>query len=208
MLIDPKISSNFYLFLFYWPPNSSKNDLTLVPRPLEQQNNSWYILAGRRDGDLPDANEVIRVTSEQRLTISGPSHRQALGRSSSAGRSSGDLGAELLNHVLAFQVPDLDAGAGSGAQPVAVGREAQGVNCVGMVQGVQVLAVVEVPKHGFGVLAAGGAEGAVGGHGDGVQVATVSDVVGLELAVGQVPYLENRWKIVIHVKYLDVQSPG
>ena len=53
------------------------------------------------------------------------------------------------------------------------------------------LAVVEVPKHGFGVLAAGGAEGAVGGHGDGVQVATVSDVVGLELAVGQVPYLEN-----------------
>ena len=68
------------------------------------------------------------------------------------------------------------------------------------------LAVVEVPKHGFGVLAAGGAEGAVGGHGDGVQVATVSDVVGLELAVGQVPYLENRYRNVIHVKYLGVQS--
>ena len=41
---------------------------------------------------------------------------------------------------------------------------------------------VEVPEHGCAVLAAGGAEGAVGGDGDGVYVARVPDVVGLDAA--------------------------
>merc|ERR550517_1168405 len=59
-----------------------------------------------------------------------------------------------------------------------------------MVQGVEVLAVIEIPQHGLGVLASGSAEGAVGRHGDGVQVAGVADVVGLQLAVGQVPHLD------------------
>ena len=59
-----------------------------------------------------------------------------------------------------------------------------------MVEGVEVLAVIEVPEHGLGVLAAGGAEGAVGRHGDRVEVPGVADVVGLELAVGQVPHLD------------------
>ena len=59
-----------------------------------------------------------------------------------------------------------------------------------MVEGVEVLAVVEVPEHGLGVLAAGGAEGPVGRHGDRVEVPGVADVVGLQLAVGQVPHLD------------------
>ena len=42
----------------------------------------------------------------------------------------------------------------------------------------------------LGVLSAGGAEGSVGGHGDGVEVPGVADVVGLQLAVGQVPHLD------------------
>ncbi len=41
----------------------------------------------------------------------------------------------------------------------------------------------------LGVLATGCAEGTVGGHGDGVQIAGVTNVVGLQLAVGQVPHL-------------------
>lgn len=36
------------------------------------------------------------------------------------------------------------------------------------------------------------AQGAVGGDGDRVQVALVADVVGLQLAVGQVPHLAAR----------------
>lgn len=48
---------------------------------------------------------------------------------------------------------------------------------------------VEVPEHGGAVLAAGGAEGAVGGDGDGVDVAGVADVVGLDPAGGEFPDL-------------------
>ena len=58
-----------------------------------------------------------------------------------------------------------------------------------MIQSVQVLAIIEIPQHSFGVLAAGGAQRTVGRHGYGVQVSGVSDVVGLEPAVGQVPDL-------------------
>ena len=91
--------------------------------------------------------------------------------------------------VLAFKIPDLDGWASGSTQPVAVGGEAQSIDCVSVVQSVQVLAIIEIPKHGLGVLAAGCAQGTIGRHGDGVQVSGVSNVVGLELAVGQVPDL-------------------
>ena len=51
------------------------------------------------------------------------------------------------------------------------------------------LAIVEVPEHGLGVLAPGGAQGTVRAHGDSVEVAGVTDVVSLQLAVSQVPDL-------------------
>ena len=73
---------------------------------------------------------------------------------------------------------------------IPVRTECQGVDGVGVVQSVQMLAVIEIPEHGLGVLAARGTEGAVRGHSDGVQVACVADVVGLQLAVGQVPHLD------------------
>ena len=73
---------------------------------------------------------------------------------------------------------------------VPVGREDQRADDVGVLQGVEMLPVVEVPEHGLAVLAAAGAQGAVGGEGDGVEVSGVADVVGLQLAVGQVPHLD------------------
>ena len=73
---------------------------------------------------------------------------------------------------------------------IPVGAEGEGIDGISMVQGVEMLAIIEVPKHGLGVLASGSAEGTVGRHGDGVQVAGVADVVGLQLAVGQVPHLD------------------
>lgn len=51
-------------------------------------------------------------------------------------------------------------------------------------EGVEVLGLVEIPEHGGAVFAAGGAEGAVGGDGDGVDVAGVADMVGLYAAGG------------------------
>ena len=59
-----------------------------------------------------------------------------------------------------------------------------------MIQGVEVLAIIKVPQHGLPVLASAGAEGAVRGESDGVDVSSVTDVVGLQLAVGQVPHLD------------------
>ena len=152
------------------------------------QKDPIFFLTSGGDRHLPDANLVIRVTSKQSLTISRPSHGQALGRSS-LGRVSGYFGFELLNHVLAFKIPNLDRWASGSAQPVAVGGEAKGVDGIGVIQSVQVLAIIEIPQHSFCVLAAGGAQRTVGRHGYGVQVSGVSDVVGLEPAVGQVPDL-------------------
>ena len=48
--------------------------------------------------------------------------------------------------------PDLDAGSGGSTQPVAVGAEAQGVDDVSSVQGVEVFAFVQVPQHGLAIL--------------------------------------------------------
>lgn len=62
-------------------------------------------------------------------------------------------------------------------------------------EGVEVLGLVEIPEHGGTVLATGGAEGSVGGDGDGVDVAGVTDVVGLETAGSELPNLDAN-KIV------------
>lgn len=48
--------------------------------------------------------------------------------------------------------PDLDARSSGGTQPVAVGAEAKGVDGVTTVQGVKVLALVQVPQHGLPIL--------------------------------------------------------
>lgn len=51
------------------------------------------------------------------------------------------------------------------------------------------LAVVQVPEHGDTVLATGSGQGSVGGDGEGVDVAGVTEVVGLELASVEFPDL-------------------
>ena len=68
---------------------------------------------------------------------------------------------------------------------------------VAAVQSVEVLAIVEVPQHGLGVLASTGAERTIRRQGHGVDVSSVTNVVGLQLAVGQVPNLNNIINIFI-----------
>ena len=137
---------------------------------------------------LPDPNEVVSVASEESLTVSRPGQAGHLGRLSPGGP--GNLRPEVLHQVLALQVPHLDGGAAGGAEPVPVGGEGEAVDGVAAVQGVQVLPVIQIPEHGAGVLATAGAQGTVGGQSDGVQISGVADVVGLQLAVGQVPDLD------------------
>lgn len=50
-------------------------------------------------------------------------------------------------------------------------------------------ALVQVPEHGDTILATGSGQGTVGRDGKGVDVSSVSVVVGLELALGQLPDL-------------------
>jgi hypothetical protein len=54
---------------------------------------------------------------------------------------------------------------------------------------VKVLGLVQVPEHGGSVLATGSAKRTIGGDGDGVNVAGVADVVGLDTARSELPNL-------------------
>lgn len=98
---------------------------------------------------------------------------------------------ELIDQGLVLEVPNLDGGSGSGNQPVSVRREGEGVDDITSFKGIQVLGVVQVPKHDNAVLTSGSAEGTIGGDGDGVDVAVVANEVGAKLELGQVPDLDD-----------------
>lgn len=55
--------------------------------------------------------------------------------------------------LLALEVEDLNTAGGSSAQPVAVGGEDKRVDNITSFKGVEVLALVEIPKHRNTVLA-------------------------------------------------------
>ena len=90
---------------------------------------------------------------------------------------------------LALQVEDLHAASGSRTQPVSVGREHQGVDDITGLERVEVLALVQVPEHSDTVLAAGCRERTIGRDRDGVDVAGVAVVVGLQLELLEFPDL-------------------
>lgn len=147
---------------------------------------------------MPDTDCVVGVTSEEGLSVCGPGQGETLWWVGLGGGRY-DLWAEFFDGLLASQIlkgrsysliaiqdenartattyPNLNGRSVGDAQPVTVWREAQSVDDVVVVQSVQVLAVIQVPEKGLVVLASGGAEGAVGRDGDGIQVATVAVVV-------------------------------
>ena len=138
--------------------------------------------------DTPGTDLVVSVTSEESLAVSAPGQADTLGLAALLALLD-VLGLELINLALLLEVEDGDAAAGGGAEPVAVGREDEGVDLVTGLEGVEVLGLVEVPEHGGTVLATGSAEGSVGGDGDGVDVSGVTVVVGLELELLELPDL-------------------
>ncbi|QBZ63672.1 hypothetical protein PoMZ_05358 [Pyricularia oryzae] len=147
-----------------------------------------FLPFGIVEHDAPGADDVVGVTGEQGLTVGAPGERDTLGLPALLANG-GELGLELVDLALLLQVEDDDAGGSGSAQPVPVGGEDEGVDLVVGVKRVQVLGLVQVPKHGGAVLATRGAEGSVRGDGDGVDVAGVADVVSLELAARELPDL-------------------
>ena len=53
----------------------------------------------------------------------------------------------MERHALALKVEDLDARRGRRAEPVTVGGEDKGVDNIASLEGVEVLALVQIPKH-------------------------------------------------------------
>ena len=141
--------------------------------------------------DTPGADLIVGVTGEQGLAIGGPGEGDALGLAGLLADLD-VLGLELVNLGLLLKVEDDDGRGGGGAEPVAVGGEDKGVDLVTGGERVQVLGLVQVPEHGGTVLATGGAERAIGGDGDGVDVTGVTDVVSLDTAGGELPDLFKR----------------
>lgn len=92
-------------------------------------------------------------------------------------------------YILRFKVENLDAVSGRRAQPVAIGREDEGMYGVTSFERIQVFAIVQVPQHSDTVFAARGSKGAIRGNGHGVDVARVPVVVCAELAFRQLPDL-------------------
>lgn len=138
--------------------------------------------------DTPGTDLVVGVTGEESLAVSRPGEGDTL-RLTALLADLHVLRLELVDLALLLEVEDDDARGGGSAQPVAVGREDESVDLVTGGQRVQVLALVQVPQHGGTVLATGGAQGAVRGDGDGVDVAGVTDVVGLDAAGSELPDL-------------------
>merc|ERR1711881_59898 len=149
---------------------------------------------GLASGDLPHADLRIGVPSEEGVAVGRPGEGDAGSRERlGLGISHGEVKLELIDDALALEIPDADAHVGGGAEPVPVGGEAESVDDVTLLawERVEALALVKVPEHSDAVLAAGGAEGAVGRHGHSVDVARVPNKVGAELAVSEVPHLDE-----------------
>jgi hypothetical protein len=137
-----------------------------------------------------DTDQVVSVSSKEIRSISGPGKGRAVGSNGVlSNRSILDL--QLDHEALGLKIPDLDALSGGGAEPVAVRGEHKRVDDVARLQGVEALALSEVPEHGDAILATGSAQGSIGRDGHGVQVAGVAHQIRAKSAVGQRPHLDQ-----------------
>lgn len=139
---------------------------------------------------MPDTDDVVGVTREQVLTVSGPSQGQTFSVLSLGGGS--EFWFQFIDQFLLFQVEDLDGRRGGSNQPESVWRESQGVDFVTGVQGVQNLFVRQVPQDDRTVFTTGSDQRSIWGDGQGGDVTGVTDEVGVQRVVGQVPRLEQN----------------
>ena len=107
----------------------------------------------RSGHNTPSPNDVVSVTSEQSLTIRAPRQADTLWLSALLANCL-EFWLQLINLALLLQIKDDDATGSGGAEPVAVGREDEGVDLITSVQGVQVLRLVQIPEHGSSILTA------------------------------------------------------
>jgi len=137
--------------------------------------------------DLVNVDVTVGGTGEQSVTVSRPLEGDAPWDTGLRGF----LGGKFIQDVLVFQIPDLDGSIGGCAQPVVLRREAHSVDGAVGIQGIQVLTVVNIPQHSGTVLTTGTTQTSIRRDGDGVKDTGVASQVGFQLAVVQVPNLDQ-----------------
>jgi len=147
-----------------------------------------YILLQARH--IPNTDNAIGIPCIEGVSVSLPAKGGADGVVGLAVEPL-DVLAKVSDDALALEIPDLDGGIRSSAEPVSVGAEGEGVDDGPSVEGIEVLALVQVPEARGAVLATRGAQGTVRGYGDGVEVPSVTGEVVLLAAVAQVPHLHQ-----------------
>ena len=108
-------------------------------------------LSSRHNAPCPD--QVIRVPSEQSLSIGAPCKTNTLWLTALLS-DGGVFGLEFVNLALLLEIENDDAGRSGSTEPVAVGGENEGMDLIACGQGVEVLGFVEVPEHGCAILSA------------------------------------------------------
>lgn len=142
--------------------------------------------------DRPNANHTVSVTSEEGVTVGRPGQRDAMdGHALVLGTKRRELGFKFINAHLGFQIPDLDGGGSGSAQPITDRGEDQGVDDVTSIQRGQVASFAQVPKHSHTVFATRSTQRSIRGNGNAVDITSVSHEVSAELAVVEVPDLDN-----------------
>ena len=138
---------------------------------------------------MPNTDQVISVTSEKVLTISRPSKRNNF-RSLGRGGRKNKVRSELVNKRSLLEIEDLDRAGSGSTKPVSVRREGQRVDLITGSKGVKVLEAVKIPKDDVTVLATGSAKRSIRRDSNGGNVSGVSNVVGNELGVLDIPNLK------------------
>ena len=87
--------------------------------------------------------------------------------------------------------PNLNRGTACGTEPVSVRAKYEGIDGLCVRESVEMSAFVQIPEHSLSVSTSRSTQRSVRGHGDRVQVLSMSIVISLQLAVGQTPHLDD-----------------
>jgi len=156
----------------------------------------WNCLSG----NFPNSDDVIGVSREEGGSISGPGEGNASGVEGLGLEVRVVLG-QVSNNSLGLQIPDLNTTLGGSTEPISGWAEYKGVDDISSVQRIKVLSFVQIPESSSSVFTTRSTQRTIGRYSDGINVASVSNQVGSEFAVGKIPDLnkliptsgDNNW---------------
>jgi len=131
---------------------------------------------------LPSTDDIVGVTGKDGVGVSAPGNGDA-DRVLGSGLEVSAVASKLSNASLLLKIEDLDAVLGGSANPVLGGVEDELVNLTAGLKLVHELALLKVIDEDAALLTSGGDEGALRRNTDGVEVASGTGEVVLQLEV-------------------------